>query len=120
MSQSWLLFRFQPLLVPVDTVLAPHVRFNEQSGRTVSSESNPTVQPGFRDERAVDEARGRPATTLFRTWSSLRDGTHRHGHDGLLFTTLRLDDRGPVHPPHDTICKGNLVGGFFEVIDLQL
>src|SRR5262245_64807578 len=55
-----------------------------------------------------------------RVRSSLWDWVHRHRHDGLLFSTLRFDDGYPVHPPHHTICKGNLVGGFVEVIDLQL
>src|SRR5262245_14776198 len=55
-----------------------------------------------------------------RARSPLRDRMHRHGHDGRLFTTLRFDDRGPIHPPHHTICKANLVGSFIEVFDLYL
>ena len=55
-----------------------------------------------------------------RARSPLRGRMHRHGHDGRLFTTLRFDDRGPIHPPHHTICKANLVGSFVEVFDLHL
>ena len=59
----------------------------------------------------MDVAAPQPRTAVWARLS-LRDRMHRHDHDGRLFTTLRFDDRGPVHPPYHTICKANLVGSF--------